>query len=124
MRTPTRGRKARWQLAAGSYIHSFDGNDLQEGDVDGAVCLEDNVIHPNRTDRAGSDNAVGTCDPDDLVSILGIEQSIAQSGASSQGDGGRLLFGLEHLRQLKSEQAGNLDEIGVSKRVHRTCNNC
>jgi hypothetical protein len=34
------------------------------------------------------------------------------------------LFGLEHLRQLKSEQAGNLDEIGVSKRVHRTCNNC
>jgi len=98
---------------------------MQQGDVGGsALCLEDNVIDANGTNWARSDCAVDTGDPDDFASILGIEQSIAQGAAPSQGDGGRFLFGLEHLRQLESEAAGNLDEIGVSKRVHHTCDKC
>ena len=98
---------------------------MEEGDVSGgAICLEDNVIYANGTNRAGSDCAVDAGNPNDLVSILGIKQSVSHGAAPSQGDGGRLLFGFKHLRQLESEAARNLDEIGVSKWVHNTDDKC
>jgi hypothetical protein len=98
----------------------LDDDDVCQGNAHAdAVRPQDHVIHPDGRDCAGPVLAVGRGNQNDLVSILGIEESISDGAPSPQRYSGGFLLSLENLGQLEPQAARNIDEIGVAERVHR-----
>jgi hypothetical protein len=108
------------QLAAWSSTDGFDDGDVHQAYVHGLVVhLQHHVICAHGSNRSSSGPTLERGDPNEFFPILGIKQTIADRASPSQRYGGRFLFGFEYFGKLNPEATGNLDEIGVSERIHR-----